>query len=498
MHQGAPRKRLHAPWYVTRLLAASIAAADADLDRELHHINPKGRPVKQCEHCRGARKSKSHHAKCDCGEKRDRRKDKGDAGGENSATGGLDGVSNHATGNGNRCQCHSGAKCICGMKKDSIDLKLDTSKHTLSLHATRAKPKLMSTQSESTLTVFTNGHHKPVHRNNLSAHISGAPYSIGRPHTLHGSAAFASYTQSHSSKAPESPPKRAMDTHSLSNNDYHTFLGSAQRPLNGMPVTPLTGSLNPSTYQDSLFTYGRDKNSPTETPIDAFSQQWPWNGAAASYSQNYGFGSLSTSPSQECLPHVDNDWALPSAGLNDPLWSAGDLPLDPSKLNDAMAQPISHSGESNKTSIGGLTTASSSHSEVGEPGIFGEMEMNKKAPSAASESLFWEDNPVFPYSSAQNNTLAATMMTPQYIEAAPPTKDILSTISSTTPAEKGALFPTTDLNELFGAVAMPTNMDAALLDNWATLDQPIYDGPDIFDVQYAQAWGYPASRPAHT
>ncbi|KAF2452791.1 copper fist DNA binding domain-containing protein, partial [Lineolata rhizophorae] len=36
------------------------------IDRELRHINPKGRPVKQCEHCRGARKSKSHHAKCDC------------------------------------------------------------------------------------------------------------------------------------------------------------------------------------------------------------------------------------------------------------------------------------------------------------------------------------------------------------------------------------------------------------------------------------------------
>lgn len=39
-------------------------------DRPLKHIAPKGRPVKQCEHCRDARKSKSHHAKCDCGSKR--------------------------------------------------------------------------------------------------------------------------------------------------------------------------------------------------------------------------------------------------------------------------------------------------------------------------------------------------------------------------------------------------------------------------------------------
>jgi hypothetical protein len=41
-----------------------------DADRELKMIAPKGRPVKQCEHCRSARKDKSHHAKCDCGSKK--------------------------------------------------------------------------------------------------------------------------------------------------------------------------------------------------------------------------------------------------------------------------------------------------------------------------------------------------------------------------------------------------------------------------------------------
>lgn len=52
--------------------AESDAIADVNTDRELTHINPKGRPVKQCEHCRGARKAKSHHARCDCGEKKDK------------------------------------------------------------------------------------------------------------------------------------------------------------------------------------------------------------------------------------------------------------------------------------------------------------------------------------------------------------------------------------------------------------------------------------------
>jgi hypothetical protein len=42
-------------------------------ERELKLIAPKGRPVKQCDHCRGARKSKSNHTKCDCVTKRERK-----------------------------------------------------------------------------------------------------------------------------------------------------------------------------------------------------------------------------------------------------------------------------------------------------------------------------------------------------------------------------------------------------------------------------------------
>jgi hypothetical protein len=50
-------------------------------------------------------------------------------------------------------------------------------------------------QSESSLTVFAYGHHKPCHRNNNSAHVSSAPYKIPRPHTLHGHATSAAFSQ---------------------------------------------------------------------------------------------------------------------------------------------------------------------------------------------------------------------------------------------------------------------------------------------------------------
>ena len=41
---------------------------DKSTDRKLNHVNKKGRPVSQCQHCRGLRKVRASHVKCDCGE----------------------------------------------------------------------------------------------------------------------------------------------------------------------------------------------------------------------------------------------------------------------------------------------------------------------------------------------------------------------------------------------------------------------------------------------
>lgn len=48
---------------------ASMADLPTCSDRPLQHINKKGRPVSQCPHCRGLRKSRSTHVRCDCGDK---------------------------------------------------------------------------------------------------------------------------------------------------------------------------------------------------------------------------------------------------------------------------------------------------------------------------------------------------------------------------------------------------------------------------------------------
>ncbi|KAH7083336.1 hypothetical protein BKA63DRAFT_434392 [Paraphoma chrysanthemicola] len=465
-------------------------------DRELHHINPKGRPVKQCEHCRGARKSKSHHAKCDCGDKKDKDKlkDKGDAKGESmpgtTAHDDINDVPAHDSG----CQCHAGGKCICGSVKDGVDLKLDTSKQTL--HDARTKPKLMTTHSESHLTVFANGHHKPCHRNNNSAHVSGAPYKIPRPHTLHGHSAFAALTQgsnSHNSKS-EVPATRSMDTLSLSNNDYYAMFGSGQRLTEDVPATTMASSLDASTFQDNLFgnqtsLLNQDGNSPGSNVSETFStQQWPWSTTTMTpINSLFNYGSLSTSPSQDCLPNLDGDWSTSSAGFN-PLWSAGDLPLDPSKFTDTLAQPISHSGES-KQSGPGLTAASSAHSEIGDLNAFGDLDTTAPQ-SAVSEPLFWEDNPVYRTTTSSSvESLAASLPIPA--TSVPYVQGLESDFA------KGlGPAPTSMPSSTFGdyvdtaAIAMPNTLD----DNMSIEPWPIeqstgaFGGWNSFELTYPNNW----------
>lgn len=458
----------------------------APTDRELFHINPKGRPVKQCEHCRGSRKSKSHHVKCDCGDKKDKdkHKDKGDAKGEQLASI-SDEVSNHtAVNNENRCCCHSGDKCICGVKKDGLDLTLDIGKQTL--HAARARPKVSAAHSETTLTVFANGHHQPCHRKNNTAHVSGAPYKLSRPHTLHGAAAFGHLSPGNVYGCSETSPQRAVDTHSLSNLDFYAMLGSGQRAVDSLPITPLTSNLDANGIQDSLFTpqnsmFSPDGNSPSESQLsDGMStQQWPWTSTINPVNRNLAYGSLSTSPSQDCLPNLDNDWAIPSAGLNNPVWSAGDLPLDPSKLSDTLTQPISHSGESNKLSNPGLTTASSSHSDIGEPVLFGEFNFENPQ-SAASETIFWEDTPTFRLAaSTPNEPRSVPTSMPTFVEDAQPAKQLttaVTTMASTNPADVTSSFSAADFGEMT-AFAMPNNLEDIPNDPWSLEQASINNYP---------------------
>lgn len=70
------------------------------------------------------------------------------------------------------CCCLHGGRCTCAvLKKDSID-------DPTAPHGPAVKPRLEKTTSDGAITVFTNGHHKPVHRKNHAAHECGMPYKM--------------------------------------------------------------------------------------------------------------------------------------------------------------------------------------------------------------------------------------------------------------------------------------------------------------------------------
>ena len=177
------------------LLLPKLIPDLATTDRPLIHINKKGRPVSQCPHCRGLRKARAQHVKCDCAEKAHSKAEC-----KKDHTKGLSFCPSiillHLilfTGNGPSCCCAHGGRCTCALKKEhsltsvpeTIPPVLAASKN---LRDGRRPPRL-STGSlmDSKTTIFRNGHHKPVHKINDIHNRVGAPYKVpARSRTITG------------------------------------------------------------------------------------------------------------------------------------------------------------------------------------------------------------------------------------------------------------------------------------------------------------------------
>lgn len=92
-----------------------------------------------------------------------------------------------------------GQRCSCALKKEHLDTVPETGIPPLPHTALTdlRKPRLTSTKSESTLTVFRDGHHKPMHKHNDMAHKCGLPYTIPRSQTIHGMSELAQRSADH-------------------------------------------------------------------------------------------------------------------------------------------------------------------------------------------------------------------------------------------------------------------------------------------------------------
>jgi hypothetical protein len=270
--------------------------------------------------------------------------------------------SDSSAASGSPCSCFKGtSKCTCGMKKD---LKLDTNLSKLS-QSSRPKPtRLTSANSETTLTFLQNGHHKPCHRLNNTAHTSGAPYRIPRSHTL-------GHHPLSADPAPALRDRRSVDDFGFVDaNSLPLFSTSAE----SMSAFPTTTDAFYGSAQVTASIAASDPSSPIDsTPGEPFaSQQWAWSTPTSQPMHQFSSEvPSSASPTQVDFPSTyENDWAIPSAGVqSSSIWSSGDLPLNPNRLHKTITPPISLSCDSNFPSAPGLTSGSSGEqSENGDGG----------------------------------------------------------------------------------------------------------------------------------
>ncbi|KAI0204502.1 hypothetical protein F4808DRAFT_344927 [Astrocystis sublimbata] len=146
-------------------------------ERPLQHINKKGRPVSQCQHCRAMRKSRSSHIKCDCGEKTHK----------------CAHLQPTIEGHKETCCCNHGGRCSCSTKKEPSLEPVPESESEAEPVAIKAKSTSSSNshrrrrtntaKSEPFLSFNKQGHHKPTHKNARPSQHYG-PYPLHRSATM--------------------------------------------------------------------------------------------------------------------------------------------------------------------------------------------------------------------------------------------------------------------------------------------------------------------------
>lgn len=148
--------------------------------------------MSQCQHCRGLRKSRSQHVKCECHDNSHTKEncphDKHDG---NHGLAALQqfGEKDEADTRTDpqTCCCSHGSRCNCALKKEP---HLDPVPEDIPQYIQpkdHAKQWHNKNSHDPKTTIFTNGHHKPVHKFNDAHHQLGAPYKIpSRSNSLHG------------------------------------------------------------------------------------------------------------------------------------------------------------------------------------------------------------------------------------------------------------------------------------------------------------------------
>ncbi|MCJ1224370.1 hypothetical protein MMC12_001015 [Toensbergia leucococca] len=275
-----------------------------------------------------------------------------------------------------------GARCTCALKKEHLDPVpevdiTDTPQPRSTLDFRR--PQLTTTPSENSLIVFSNGHHKPAHKHNDAARKCGAPYSIPRPHSIHGHSDIAQKSMDHLPLVRNTEEARSQFQESISSAQQEVRLVRSEHnsPQSRAVLTVDELNRHIPPLDLSFPTYDDNPSSPfgddyTYQPANVLETYFP------------------TSEEQPVL----------SAGLNMPAvnWTAFDLPLDNNAFSSTCSQPPSYASfEYSNIGQPGLTTSSSGEVSEAEdymphggpsPPIPGPNHIVSNSPDAAESEIY--------------------------------------------------------------------------------------------------------------
>ncbi|KAL3437336.1 hypothetical protein BDV09DRAFT_16355 [Aspergillus tetrazonus] len=369
-------------------------------DRPLTHINKKGRPVSQCPHCRGLRKSRTTHTKCECGDKK-----------KNSHKNDLD---PHAPEKRDlkqdsrpKCGCIHGQRCTCALKKEPhLDTVPETGVPPAAPPSEQPrKPQLTSTKSESTLTVFRDGHHKPAHKHNDMAHKCGLPYTIPRSHTIHSASDTARRSVDHlplsqSSFMGESTANSSKEQPRTSIYGFHRRVKSEHGSPENAPAVP-SGDVPtnvPPLDLSSLFSHSQPMEDPTLAAVPApvpmsmpksldpietngLSFSLPFSAYPATNPSPVSGMQFQDTCQEPFFTSPDNDLAFCSAAFNAPPVDWSSVPLS-SAMPTTSTQPPSYASFD-----------------------YGSMAPSMPAPSSSGDVSELEEFPPLPHLGASGNDL---------------------------------------------------------------------------------------------
>lgn len=306
----------------------------------------------QCQHCRLERKKRAAHVKCDCGEaeKPHHSKEKcihlreaeerAKAGFHDETHARQEDDPAHLTAVAEEqgCCCHHGGKCACSLMK-----REPTSKGSSPPHGPAVpKPRLETAKSDGSITVFKNGHHKPVHHKNHAAHECGMPYKMPLPraHTEHNVSQAA---------------RRSVDSLPLQSASLADVPSS--RPVNGL-----------------LLTNAPRRLSKSEQPSPKFTSTGTCSGGLSDNTLSMiDFGTLGPTQTNQSVESSTNDCMAfpafePMSGMADSSfdpWSIG-TSADPMPNNNPFAAWASQFDVSNVAQPALTAASSGTQSEIDE------------------------------------------------------------------------------------------------------------------------------------